>query len=98
MGRDRSRRRGRLGGSDFERAAALAGIATAWSEQDPIAAATMVLRELPSGRLQADTIVSIVQRWAQQSLDGATEWVNRFPNGDLRDAALECIARAAGRR
>jgi hypothetical protein len=80
------------------RATVLGGIATAWSEQDPTAAATMVLRELPAGRLQADTIVSIVQRWVQQSPAAATEWVNRFPNGDLRDAAVECIAQATGKR
>jgi hypothetical protein len=76
------------------RAAVLAGIATAWSEQDPVAAATMVLRELPAGRLQAGTIISIVQRWAQQSPSDATDWVNQFPDGDLRDAAMECLAQA----
>jgi hypothetical protein len=77
------------------RAKTLAGIATAWSEQDPVAAATMVLRKLPAGRLQADTLVSIVQRWAQQSPADATYWVDRFPDGDLRDAAMECLAQAA---
>lgn len=70
-------------------------LATAWSERDPVAAATMVLHELPAGRLQADTIISIVQRWAQQSPADATDWVNQFPNGDLHDAAMECLAQAA---
>lgn len=78
------------------RAASLAGIATVWSEQDAIAAATMALRELPAGRLQSDTIVSIVQRWAQQFPAEAGGWVERFPEGDLRDAALECIAQVSG--
>ena len=54
----------------------------------------MVLQELPAGRLQADTIISIVQRWAQQSPADATDWVNQFPDGDLRDTALECLAQS----
>lgn len=77
------------------RAVALARIATAWSERDPVAAATMVLQDLPADRLQADAIVSIVQRWARQSPAGATDWVNQFPDGDLRNAAMECLAQAA---
>ncbi len=74
--------------------ATLAGIATVWSEQDPVAAATMVLREIPAGRLQADAIVSIVQRWARQSPADAADWVNQFPDGELRDTAMECLAQA----
>lgn len=77
------------------RAETLAGIATVWSDHDPVAAATMILRELPAGRLQADTIISIVQRWAQQSPADAADWVNQFPDGDLRDTAMECLAQAA---
>ena len=76
------------------RAAVLAGIATAWSERDPVAASTLVLHELPAGRLQADTIISIVQRWVRQSPADATDWVSQFPDGDLRDTALECLAQS----
>ena len=74
------------------RATVLAGIATVWSEQDPASAASMAVEELPTGRLQADTIVSIVQRWNQRSPAEATEWVDQFPEGDLRDAAIESLA------
>jgi hypothetical protein len=77
------------------RVTALAGIATAWSEKDPAAAASLAVKELPSGRLQADTIVAIVQRWAQQSPADAEAWVNQFPEGSLRDAAMESLAKAA---
>jgi hypothetical protein len=73
----------------------LAGIATAWSEQDPATAAAIAVKELPAGRLQSDTIVSIVQRWAQQSPAAAEAWVNQFPEGDLRDAANENLKSAA---
>ena len=66
------------------RATTLAGIATA-----------LALKELPAGRLQSDTIVSIVQRWAQQSPSDAEAWVNQFPKSDLRDAAKENLPKAA---
>jgi hypothetical protein len=77
------------------RATTLAGIATVWSEQDPAAAAGFAVKELPAGRLQSDAIVSIVQRWAQQSPADAEAWVNQFPEGDLRETAKECLAKAA---
>jgi hypothetical protein len=67
----------------------LAATATAWSDHDPSAAATLAATELPSGRLQADTVVSIVQRWAQQNPDRAAAWVQTFPENDLRWDAIE---------
>jgi hypothetical protein len=77
------------------RVTTLAGIATAWSEQDPATAAAFAAKELPAGRMQSDTIVSIVQRWAQQSLADAAAWVNQFPEGSLRDAAMEALAKSS---
>jgi hypothetical protein len=55
----------------------------------PVDAATWALKELPPGRLLDDTVVSIVQRWAQRDMDGATAWVKQFPEGALRAAAVE---------
>jgi hypothetical protein len=74
------------------RATALAGIAIVWSDRDPAAAATMAVQELPAGRMQADTIVSIVQRWSRHDREEAAAWVDQFPDGDLRDAAMESLA------
>ena len=74
------------------RAKVIAGIAIIWSDRDPVGGATMAANELPAGRLQADSIVSVVQRWAQQSPAAAAAWVLRFPDGELRDAAMECLA------
>jgi hypothetical protein len=73
------------------RATVLASIATTWSEQDPAAAANLAVKELPPGRLQANTIVSIVQRWAQHSPVDAATWVNQFPKGPLRDTAFASL-------
>jgi hypothetical protein len=67
----------------------LAIAATSWSESNPTAAATLALTDLPTGRIQADTIISIVQRWAQQNSAQAATWVHSFPEGELRQIAIE---------
>jgi hypothetical protein len=67
----------------------LATAATSWSESNPTAAATLALTDLPPGRIQADTIISIVQRWAQQNSAQAAAWINSFPEGELRQTAIE---------
>lgn len=75
------------------RAKVLAGIATVWSDQDPVGGANLAAKELPAGRLQADAVVSIVQRWAQRSPADAAGWVLQFPEGDLRDTAMDTLVR-----
>jgi len=77
------------------RAKVLAGIATVWSDRDPVAGATLAAKELPAGRLQADAVVSIVQRWAQRSPADAAGWLLQFPEGELRDAAMENLEGSA---
>lgn len=71
------------------RAGVLAGEAVTWSDQDPEAAATLAIEELPAGRLQNDTVISIIQRWAQQQPEAAAAWVAQFPEGPVRAAAIE---------
>lgn len=61
----------------------------AWSETEPANAATRALEALPAGRLLEDTLVSIVQRWAQTDARSTAAWVERFPDGPLRAAAVE---------
>jgi hypothetical protein len=70
----------------------LAAAATEWGDSDPVAAATFVASNMPTGRTQADAVVSIVQRWAQQDFEGAIGWVAMFPAGDLRTDALSVIS------
>lgn len=77
------------------RAKVLAGIATVWSDQDPVKGATLAAMELPAGRLQADAVVTIVQRWAQRSPADAAGWVLQFPDGDLRDTVMDTLVRYA---
>ncbi len=66
---------------------AMASIASTWGETDPFAAATLAMNSITPGRTQDDTVVGIVQRWAQQSPDKAAAWVIAFPPGHLQDTA-----------
>jgi len=68
---------------------ALSGVAIVWSASAPVDAANWALNELPPGRLLDDTVISIIQRWAQQDMNGATAWVKQFPEGALRTTAME---------
>lgn len=61
----------------------------AWSETAPESAATLAVDTLPEGRLLEDTVVSIVQRWAQTAPQAAAAWVEQFPDSSLRAAAIE---------
>lgn len=67
-------------------------VAVEWSNQDPGAAASFALKELPSGRILEDTVVGIVQRWVQVEPAAARSWVERFPPGTLRDTAMQQVA------
>lgn len=67
----------------------LAAEMVAWSETAPENAAALAVETLPEGRMLDDTVVSIVQRWAQTAPQAAAAWVECFPDGSLRTAALE---------
>ena len=67
----------------------LASVAVAWAKRDPAAAANLAVSALPAGRLQENTVVSVVQRWAQIAPQAAAQWVEQFPAGILRQAAIE---------
>ena len=78
------------------RSQVLAAEAVAWSESKPESAATLAVENLPTGRLLDDTVVSIVQRWAQRQPEAAAAWVEQFPEGTLRVTAMEnLIAQAS---
>lgn len=70
----------------------LAGVAAAWGDADPVAAATLAAKGLPPGRQQADAVIAIVQRWAQTDPQAAAQWVAEFPESTLRATALDNLA------
>jgi hypothetical protein len=65
----------------------LKDIFTEWGDGDPMAAATAAVKSMPAGREQNDTVVGIVQRWAQTEPKTAGAWVSAFPDGELRETA-----------
>ncbi|MCD6049164.1 MAG: hypothetical protein K0Q55_567 [Verrucomicrobia bacterium] len=71
----------------------MVAVISAWGDTDPAAAAEMAISSLPAGRPLDDALVGIVQRWAQKEPENALAWVNRFPEGALREVALENISR-----
>lgn len=75
-----------------------AAIAVAWSDADPQSAAKLAVTGLPADRLQADTVVSVLQRWAQQKPAEAAAWVAQFPPGDLKATAIENVAAMWGQQ
>lgn len=75
------------------RAQTLAGVAVAFSEQHPEAAANVVTNELTPGRLQDDAVVAIVQRWARTKPEDAAAWVSHFSDGQLFNASVENLVK-----
>ena len=67
----------------------LARIATAWAEHDPRAAANLAALSLATGDHQDRAVTAVVQRWAQQSPDAATLWVEQFPPIPMREAVVQ---------
>lgn len=71
---------------------ALAAVAAGWSESDPSSAAELALDEISEGRTQSNAVIEIVQRWAQHEPESAAAWVKQFPEGDLKQTAMENLA------
>jgi hypothetical protein len=73
------------------RSQVLAVIAVALADQDARAAATLAVSDLPTGRVQEDAIVSILNRWVQVDADAAASWVIQFPPGQLKQDAIASV-------
>jgi hypothetical protein len=76
---------------------AIFGIAAATTESDPIEAATLAIQELPPSQQRDNLLLGIVQRWAAKDSGAAADWVNDFPQSDLRERALRELKRVAAR-
>lgn len=74
------------------RNATLGRLATSWAESDPRGAATLAVDAMDAGQDQERSIAAIVQRWAQRDPEGVGTWVATFPDGPIKQNALEHIA------
>lgn len=82
-----------------ERDRLLQRVAFVESKADPVQAARLAIEQISPGDTQNEAVISVLQQWGQKDLLAATDWVRRFPDGELRDRALaEVEGVAASRR
>jgi hypothetical protein len=67
----------------------LAAVAVSSAEKEGAAAATLAVNDLVTGEEQNRAVVSIVQRWAQNSPSAVASWVAQWPDTPARDAATQ---------
>jgi hypothetical protein len=67
----------------------LASLATTWAESDPSAAATLAADGMEPGPAQERAIAAIVQRWSQRDPAAARKWIDSFPEGPIKQNAIE---------
>lgn len=79
---------------DLLRDQLLARVIPAMAEEDPRAAADWAALALPEGPAQTSAAVAVAQRWAQHDLVSARAWVEAFPDGRLRQTALDAVEQA----
>jgi len=72
-----------------ERDELAARVGYVWSATQPAEAASFVLQEIPPGPVQTEAAISILHQWALRDAGGASAWANRFPEGALRERALD---------
>ncbi|MGC4016597.1 MAG: hypothetical protein QM755_19060 [Luteolibacter sp.] len=78
-----------------ERDEAITGWVTATGEKAPADAATLAADEIRPGAVQNRAVVSVLQRWARTDYEGASKWVEDFPDGALKDDAMRELQAAA---
>ena len=69
----------------------LARVAFIGSQSDPVDAARIVAEEMTPGQRQTEAAISVLHQWALRDLDGAATWAFAFPEGALRQRAMDEI-------
>lgn len=74
----------------------LARLAYVRAKASPVAAARLVVSDIPAGRSRDEAVISVVHQWALQDASSAMRWVQSFPDETLRQrAADEVVGLAA---
>ena len=63
-------------------------IAFVQSQTDPAAAAQMVVEQITPGQTQTEATMTVLHQWASLDMPGATGWAQLFPEGALRERAM----------
>ena len=80
---------------DDQRNALGTGLTLVWSKTDPVAAAQFVVQRMTPGLAQDNAVIMVLHQWALIDQPGATIWAREFPEGPLRDTALNELANMA---
>lgn len=63
-----------------------------WSTSQPAEAANFVVQEISPGPVQTEAAISVLHQWAIRDFNGAMDWVEQFPDGDIRQRAIKELA------
>jgi hypothetical protein len=66
----------------------IARLAFVQSQTSPLEAATLVAEKIPPGVAQTEAAMTVLHQWASRDLAAAEEWIERFPESDLRTRAV----------
>jgi hypothetical protein len=81
-----------------ERDKILARLAYVQSEFNPQSAAHLVAGEMQSGPIQTEAAIAVLHQWALRDFAGAAQWIERFPEGELRERAKSELSGLASQR
>ncbi len=80
---------------DDQRNALGTGLTLVWSKTDPAAAAQFVVQRMTPGLSQDSAVIMVLHQWALADPAGAAAWARQFPEGPLRDTALNELSNMA---
>jgi hypothetical protein len=66
----------------------LSRVALVLAKTSPADAANMVVKEIPAGDAQSEAVISVLSQWGRSDPKGAQAWAELFPEGPLRDRAM----------
>jgi len=67
-------------------------VAYVWSASQPAAAAGFVVQQIPPGSAQTEAAICVLHQWAMRNIDDAAAWVELFPEGEIRERAVNELA------
>ena len=76
----------------------LARMAFVQSQTAPVDAARLTVEQIPPGETQDESVISVLHQWAVRDRAAAMAWAESFPEGELRDRALQELAGIANTR
>lgn len=81
----------RIGSSSF-RDELFGAFAGALAPRDPVAAATLVADEIESDSTLSHATEEVASRWAEVDPQAAADWVELFPESQLKNGAIEAVS------